>query len=206
VALHAHGQRFDAAQSHQASNGPGTPPPRSGRSDGLAAARGGRCGAANEHRNVAQIFGGVVDDNISAELKRLLQVRRCKRVVHREDGPAFDLARNGGDVHNLQERLVGVSTQTSLVAGVMIFAKPAGWHPRVGGATSPHGLKTRSSSRRYAHRDRRPRDFIARLEDGEDRGSLPPNPDANASPRSPLQCGEEDSRAVASRMPLREYS
>ena len=52
----------------------------------------------------AQVLGGGVNDEVRAERQGLLQVRRGKRAVYREDGPmSVRQFSDGGDIHDVQE-------------------------------------------------------------------------------------------------------
>ena len=102
---------------------------------------------------------------------------------------------------------VGVSIQTSLVAGVIMRANPAGLGSSVKRLTRPQGLKTRSSKRNVppymsaAAATSSPGFNVDRT------AVLAARPDANASPLSPAsRAARQVSRAVRVGFPEREYS
>ena len=107
MALHAEGERLDAAQGQPAVERPGD---GAGgilvEADRLQQLARADDGAADDVGMAAEVLGRAVHDDVRAQAQRLLQVRRGERVVHGQQGAGFAAElRDGGDIQDLQERI-----------------------------------------------------------------------------------------------------
>ena len=83
--------------------------------------------AADDIGMAAEILRRAVNDEVGAELERLLQIGRGEGVIDRELRAGLWLTSAMAAMSRIcSSGFVGVSIQTSLVFGVMIASKPGG--------------------------------------------------------------------------------
>ena len=104
--------------------------------------------AADDVGVAAAVLGGRVHDDVGAQGERLLEVRRGEGVVDdQERGGAVSDACEHGDVSDGQQRVGGVSTQTTRVRGCSAACTDAGSDMSAAVHDTPHRWMTLLTSR-----------------------------------------------------------